>query len=743
MAPYIGTAVSRVDGVAKVTGAAKYAAEVNVPGLVYGSVVGASIAKGRITRIDTSAALSVDGVLTVLTHENRPRMADNDQAYKDDVAPDGSPFRPVYDDKIKFNGQPIALVVAETSEIARFAASLVHVQYDEEAHVTDLHRQRDAATAVKAPTNPIEALFTPPKPRGDADRALAAAAVRHEGEYYVPIEHHNPMELYASTVIFEGNGKLTVYDKTQGVQNVQRYLCGVFGMKPEDVRVMSPFMGGGFGSGLRPQFEVVLAVLAARALQRSVRVVLTRPQMYALGYRPAMIQRIALGANTAGTLDAITHDAVTVTSQYEDFYRQETGWSGLLYKSPNAKYVHRLARLDLATSCDMRAPSAATAVYALECAMDELAIALKIDPVELRLRCYSDRDQHEDRPFSSKALRECYRQGAEAFGWNGRSPEPRSMRDGSDLVGWGMATGVWEAMQMPIAVRIVLTSNGHAEVACATSDIGTGTYTIMAQVAADMLGLPIDNISIKLGDSSLPQSPVEGGSWIAASVANGIATTAEAIRNELLRLAKRVPDSPLANAELDDMALADGKLVSKRDPSRAVSIADVMRHGAIDRIEQDVTTNPSQDASRAHNTHSAIFAEVRIDEQLGVIRVTRVVSAVAAGRILNTKTASSQILGGVVWGIGMALHEETLIDHRFGRIMNANIAEYHVPVNADVHDIKVIFVDEPDEMINPLGIKGLGEIGIVGVAPAIANAIYHATGKRVRDLPITLDKLMR
>jgi len=317
------------------------------------------------------------------------------------------------------------------------------------------------------------------------------------------------------------------------------------------------------------------------------------------------------------------------------------------------------------------------------------------------------------------------------------------MRDGSDLVGWGMATGVWEAMQMPIAVRIVLTSNGHAEVACATSDIGTGTYTIMAQVAADMLGLPIDNISIKLGDSSLPQSPVEGGSWIAASVANGIATTAEAIRNELLRLAKRVPDSPLANAELDDMALADGKLVSKRDPSRAVSIADVMRHGAVDRIEQDVTTNPSQDASRAHNTHSAIFVEVRIDEQLGVIRVTRVVSAVAAGRILNTKTASSQILGGVVWGIGMALHEETLIDHRFGRIMNANIAEYHVPVNADVHDIKVIFVDEPDEMVNPLGIKGLGEIGIVGVAAAIANAVYHATGKRVRDLPITLDKLMR
>jgi xanthine dehydrogenase YagR molybdenum-binding subunit len=390
----------------------------------------------------------------------------------------------------------------------------------------------------------------------------------------------------------------------------------------------------------------------------------------------------------------------------------------------------------------MRAPSAATGLYALESAMDELAIALKLDPLELRLRCYSDRDQHDDRPYASKALRECYRQGAEAFGWSKRKPEPRSMRDGSDLVGWGMATGVWDAFQAPISVRIVLGANGHAEVACATSDIGTGTYTIMAQVAADMLGLPLENVSIKLGDSSLPQSPVEGGSWIAASIANGIATTAQAIRDELLRLAKHMPNSPLAQAAPDDVTLADGKLASKRDPSRTVSVTDAMRHGAIDRIERELTTNPAEDHTRAHNTHSAVFAEVRVDEQLGVIRVTRVVSAVAAGRILNTKTASSQILGGVVWGIGMALHEETLIDHSLGRIMNANIAEYHVPVNADVHDIKVIFVDEQDDS-NPLGIKGVGEIGIVGVAAAIANAVYHATGRRVRDLPITLDKLSK
>jgi xanthine dehydrogenase YagR molybdenum-binding subunit len=740
MASYIGTATSRVDGVAKVTGAAKYAAEFNAPGLVYGSIVTSTIAKGCIRRIDPSAAMRVKGVIDVLTHENRPPMADNDQAYKDETAPAGSPFRPLYDDKIVFSGQPIALVVAATSEVARFAASLVRVEYEKEAHVTDVNRRRDAAIPVKPPTTPIEALFTPPKPRGAPEQALAAAAVRHEAEYYTPIEHHNPIELYAATAIYEGNGKLTVYDKTQGVQNVQRYLCGVFGMKSEDVRVVSPFVGGAFGSGLRPQFEAVLAVLAARALRRPVRVVLTRPQMYALGYRPAMIQRIALGATTTGTLDATTHDAITVTSQYEDFFRQETGWSGLLYKCANAKYAHNLAKLDLPTSCDMRCPSAATAVFALESAMDELAVALKLDPLELRLRCYSDLDQNTGRPYSSKALRECYRQGAEAFGWDKRNREARSMRDGGDLVGWGMATGIWEAAQAPITVRIVLGASGHAEVACATSDIGTGTYTIMAQVAADMLGMPLDKISVKLGDSSLPQSPVEGGSWIAASVSNGIVTTAAAIRDELLRLAKQMRNSPLSNAAPDEIMLTNGKLVSKRDGTRSVSIAEAMRHGAVDRIEQEKTTTPAQDFSRASNTHAAVFAEVRVDEQLGVIRVTRVVSAVAAGRILNTKTASSQISGSVVWGIGMALHEETLIDHRFGRIVNANIAEYHVPVNADVHDIKVIFVDEPDDS-NPLGVKGLGEIGIVGVAAAIANAVYHAVGARVRDLPITLDKL--
>jgi xanthine dehydrogenase YagR molybdenum-binding subunit len=732
MVNYIGTATPRVDGRAKVTGEAKYAGEFKTSGLAYGSVVESTIPKGRIARIDTSEALRVEGVLDVLTHANRPRMAGANDAWKDDVAPEeGSPFRPLYDDKIRFSGQPIALVVAEEWEIARYAASLVRIEYEKQPFVTDLNKQRDQAFVVKKPD----------KQRGNVKRAYAAADVRHEAEYFIPTEHHNPMELFASTVRWDGGGKLTVYDKTQGVQNVQRYLCSVFKKKADDLRVISPFVGGAFGSGLRPQYQVVLAVLGALALKRSVCLVLTRQQMYGLGYRPATIERLALGAKADGTLDTITHEAIAVTSQFEDFSRNDTGWSALLYKSANAKYLHRLARLDVPTSSDMRAPGAATGVYALESAMDELAVALKLDPIELRLRCYSDRDQNEDVPYTSKQLRECYHQGAQAFGWDRRKPEPRSMRDGSELVGWGMATGVWEALQMPVAARIVLTANGHAEVSCAASDIGTGTYTIMAQVAADTLGLQLENITIKLGDSTLPQAPVEGGSWMAASASHAVATTAKEVRKDLLALAKAMKDSPLSGTKPEDVVLADGKVISKQDAGRAVSITDAMRHGAVDRIEKETTNSFPDDSSHARNTHSAVFVEVKVDEQLSVIRVTRVVSAIAAGRILNTQTAHSQIMGSVVGGIGMALHEETLYDHRFGRIMNANIAEYHVPVNADVQDIKVIFVDEPDEIINPLGIKGLGEIGIVGVAAAIANAVYHATGTRVRDLPITLDKL--
>jgi xanthine dehydrogenase YagR molybdenum-binding subunit len=728
----IGTSVSRVDGRAKVTGHAKYAGEFAAPDLVHGVVVTSTITKGRITSIDRSRALSVPGVIDVLSHDNRPNMAAKDDGYHDDVAPEGgSPFRPLYDDKVHFNGQPVALVVADDEDTARFAATLVEIQYRDETFATDLLAAREQAETVEKPV----------KPRGDAAKALAAATVRHQAEYVVPAEYHNPMELFAATAVWR-NGKLTVYDKTQGVQNVQRYVCGVFDLESDDVQVVSPFVGGAFGAGLRPQYEVVLATMAALKLKRSVRVVLTRAQMYGLSYRPATIERLALGARHDGSLAAVTHEAIAMTSQYEAFSRNDIGWAELLYRSDTSRCVHRLAKLDVATPSDMRAPGAASGVYALECAMDELAVALKMDPMELRLRCYSEQDQSKGVPYTSKQLRECYRQAANAFGWPQRSPEPRSMRDGSELVGWGMATGVWEALQMPFATRIVLTSNGHAEVASATSDIGTGSYTIMAQVAADMLGVGIDNVTVKLGDSSLPLAQVEGGSWTAASVSHAIVNAAGEIRKQLLAVAQGMPESPLTGLKDDEVTLIDGALVAVADRSKAVVVADVMRHGRLERIETERGSDFEPDDTHAANTHSAVFAEVKVDEELGIVRVTRVVNAVAAGRIINTKTAASQIMGGVVWGIGMALHEEALIDHRFGRIMNANIAEYHVPVNADIHDIQVIFVEEPDPVINKLGIKGVGEIGIVGVAAAIANAVYHATGQRVRDLPITLDKVV-
>jgi xanthine dehydrogenase YagR molybdenum-binding subunit len=732
MRAHIGQPTSRYDGRAKVTGAAKYAGEFNTQGLAHGVIVTSRTAKGRVTRIDAGEALRVPGVLDVLTHQNRPNMAANDKAYQDDVAPDGSPYRPLYDDKVLFSDQPVAVVLAEEWEIAQHAATLVRVEYEEEPHATAIHAHRSEAYEYSRPA----------KPRGNAEKAYAAAEVQHEAEYFVPVEHHNPMELFASTVIWEGDGKLTVYDKTQGVQNVQRYLCAVFKMKPENVRVVSPYVGGAFGSGLRPGHQAALAVLAALALSRSVRIVMTRQQMFTLGYRPATIEQLRLGAKAGGTLDAVIHEAIAMTSRHEEFARNDTGWAGALYKSPAARYVHHLVKLDLPTPADMRAPGGATGVYGLECAMDELATRLNLDPLELRLRCYSDRDQNEGTPYSSKKLRECYAQGAEAFGWDKRSPEPRSMREDHELIGYGMATGIWEAMQEETAARVVLTANGHAEVSCATSDIGTGTYTIMAQLTADMLGLPIENVTVRLGHSTLPQSPVEGGSWMAASVAGAIGAAAEKVRTELLRLAKKMPDTPFGGAKSADVTLRDGKLTSKDNAAQALAVTDIMRHAKLDRVEQEAAAGSNDDGKHARYAHSAVFAEARVDEELGIVRVTRIVNAVAAGRILNPKTARSQVMGGVVFGLGMALHEETLTDHRFGRFMNANLGEYHVPVNADVQDIKVIFVEEHDDIINPLGIKGVGEIGVVGTAAAIANAIYHATGKRVRDLPITPSKLL-
>ena len=739
----IGKPVSRVDGPEKVTGKAKYAAEFAVPDLAYGYVVSSTIAKGKIKKIDSSDALSLDGVLQVFTHENRPGLAWFDMSYKDQDAPPGSPFRPLYDAEIKFSGQPIALVVAKTFELARYAASLVRVEYKEDAHLTNLEANLSKA---REPKTGLATLLKPPppKPKGDFEQAFADAPATMTGRYVHSAEHHNPMEMFASTVVYEKNGKLTIYDKTQGVTNSILYVTQVFGLSFKDVRVLSPFVGGGFGSGLRPQYQLFLAVMAARELKQSVRVSLTRQQMFTFGHRPATVQNVALGALADGSLNALYHDAVAETSRFEDYTEVVVNWGGILYPPPNITQKYNLVPLDVYSPLDMRAPGGVTGMHALESAVDELSYTLGIDPLELRLKNYTETDPSEERPFSSKELRECFRQGAERFGWASRNPEPRSMKDGHHLIGWGMATGIWDAMQAPARAEAALLVNGKLRVSSATADIGTGTYTIMTQIAADTLGVPVEDVMAKLGDTDMPVAPIQGGSWTAATVGTAVKEACEAVGKALLKLAKKMPDSPFAGAKWQDVAFVDKQMRLKDDPSVVVSLQTLVDQNGGKAVRKTATGLPNMLKQRKYsrNAHAAAFVEVTVDEDFGTVRVTRAVTAVAGGRILNPKTAQSQILGSMVWGISKALEEESVLDNNFGRFMNHSLAEYHVAVNADIHDLDVIFVAEHDDIVNPLGVKGLGEIGVVAMPAAIANAVYHATGKRVRDLPITLDRLM-
>jgi xanthine dehydrogenase YagR molybdenum-binding subunit len=739
----IGTPLSRVDGVAKVTGAARYSAEYAAEGLLYGVVVSSAIAKGQITAIEEAAARSVPGVVEILTHKNRPHIAWFDSSYQDLVAPPGAPFRALYDDQIHFSGQPIALVLAKTFEAARFAATRLEVSYAALPHNIDFDKSLEEKFLPSKKRN----TYHPPKNRGDAPAAFDAAPLKIDADYHLATEHHNPMEMHASTVIWSGDGKITVFDKNQGSQNVQAYISNIFGFSKDKVRVINAFVGGGFGSGLRPQYQVYLAVMAAKFLERSVRVVLTRQQMFTHVHRPEATYQVKLGAERSGRLTAIIGNATTSTSRFENNMEDVVIWGMMNYACPNASGEYTVAPRDTYTSGDMRAPGAATGMTLFEIAMDEMAYAANIDPLAFRLINYSETEAMNGLPFTSKALRQAYREGAEAFGWAKRSPAPRSMRDGKELVGWGIATGIWDAMFSKTSASADLGSNGHLEIATASSDIGTGTYTVMTQVAADTLGLPLDQITARLGDSDMPTSPVEGGSWAAASAGAAVQLACRAVGEKLLKAAGRVAGKPLGGAGIDDVNFADGSLVLKSDASKRVNFADAMRAANLESIHVEETASAGikgmiSQMRKARNTHSAIFAEVKVDEELNVVRVTRIVIAVAAGRIINPKTARSQILGGVVMGIGMALHEETFADAKLGRFMNHNFAEYHIPANADINDIEVIFVDEPDPEVTPLGVKGLGEIGIVGTAAAVANAIFHATGKRVRSLPITIDKLL-
>lgn len=711
--------MSRLDGVAKVTGQAKYTSEFQVKDAAYGFIVQSTIAKGSIKTIDTSEAERQSGVIKIFTHLNAVKSKATDAA-----------FCALQSDKIVFGDQPIALVVAETFEQARHAARLVRATYAEEKAQTDTLKARTVET-------------WEPEARGNPAQAFKDSPVKIEAEYTIPIEHHNPLEPHAAIAVWTGE-KLTLFDKTQGVCGVRAHLMQSFGIGAELVNVVSAFIGGAFGSALNPNYYPFLAAMAAREIKRPVKLSYTRRQMFTgHGYRPFTWQKVSIGASRDGKLQSIIHKAVGNTSSFEDFAENPNMFGRTLYDCPNYDTPYKLAKLDLPTPTWMRAPGGVSGAFALESALDELAYKLKIDPLELRIINYAEKDPDSGKEFSSKALMDCFKQGAAKFGWEKRVFEPRSMRDGRWLVGWGTATGTWSAMQMPASIKITYKVGGTALVASATADIGPGTYTVITAIAAEFLGLAPGHVEFAFGDTNLPQAPVQGGSFTTASVGSAAHGAALNIRRKLFDMALKETNSPFSGAKADDAEMADDRLRLKTDQSKSVSIGELMRKNKLTEIVENYTSKPEA-VRRKYTTmaHGAQFVEVKVDEDLGTVKVTRVVEATACGKIMNPKTSHSQEMGGVVWGIGMALHENTEIDHRYGRMTTTNLADYHVPSNADIHSVETDFIEEEDKIVNALGVKGMGELCMVGIPAAIANAIFHATGKRVRDLPITVDKLL-
>jgi xanthine dehydrogenase YagR molybdenum-binding subunit len=706
----IGKPVSRVDGRQKVTGIATYAAEFDIPGQAHGAIVRSTVANGRIASIDSSTAERAPGVIAVVTHRNAPKLPY--RPHRAFVDPDvGERLHVLQGDRISHQGQPVALVVAETLEQAVHAASLVRLSYTEEAGATDISR---AAPAMPTSQQTDQGERRPPQSRrGDPEGALAGAEVKFEATYIIPRENHNPIEMHATIAAWQGD-RLTLWDKTQWVYNVAEEIAAVFGVPAENVRVISPFVGGAFGSGLRTWPHVTLAALGARVARRPVKVMLSRREMYyGVGYRPHTVQRVALGASREGRLTALVHDAHQETSTYEEYSESLINASRFLHSCPNVHTRHRIARLNVHTPTFMRAPGECSGVYALESAMDELALALNIDPVELRLRNEPELDEFKKLPFSSRSSKECYRVAAERFGWSRRNPKPRSMRDGRWLIGWGMASATYPMNYAPASARARLMPDGTVEVTSAASDMGPGTWTSMTQVAAETLGLPIERVKFILGDTRLPRAPVHGGSLTMASVGSAVQAACRKLREE-------------ASASVGASGLADA--------SRQIA----------QPIEATADVQPGDEGQRfSMHSFGALFVEVAVDPDLGETRVRRMVGAYGAGRIVNPKTTRSQCIGGMIGGIGMALMEHSVVDARNGRVVNANLAEYPLPVHADAPPVMdVVFVEEHDPHVNPLGVKGVGEIALVGVAPAIANAVFHATGKRIRELPITPDKLL-
>jgi xanthine dehydrogenase YagR molybdenum-binding subunit len=742
VSPAIGRSVDRVDGHQKVTGAARYTAEIGLPGLTHAALVGATIPSGRVAAIDDSRAIAAGGVLAILTHQNMPAVEPLRllPSLVGGPAP-GESFFPMQDDVVHYAGQPVALVIADSHEAAQHAASLVEVSYVRTPSITVIDEGRDDAYEAE---RLFGGLMPGREERGDVDAALAAAQVRVDIACRFAANNHNPLEPSATTAVWDGD-RVTLYDSTQGIRASQLTVAHLLGMSLSDVRVRTEFVGGGFGCKAMTWPHVTLAALAARHVGRPVRLSLTRPQMFtSTGHREEQEQRLSIGATREGRITAIDHEKLSITSPFDDWAEPATGASSQVYACPNYRGVHRLVRGNTMTPTFTRGPGESLGAFVLETAMDELAHELGVDPVELRLRAHSPVDAN-DNPWSSDGLAECLGRGAELFGWSRRDPTPRSRRDGDWLIGSGMSAASYPVpLFMPTQrARARIFADGNAVVETATQEFGTGVTTVMTQVGADALGLPLEAMRFAAGDTDMPNSTAAVGSAGSAMVSMAVHAAGTALREQLLAMAVADPGSPLHGADPAAIDVQDGRMALRRDPGTGETYAALLGRNRQSDVEALGSWSPPPlDTPHGLLTFGAQFAEVGVDPELGLVRVRRMVGVFAPGRVLNPKTSRSQLMGGMHWGLGQALLEGNRMDPRAGRWGANNLGEYLVPVNADAPEVTVDFVDVVDEVVNPLGVKGVGEIGQVGVAAAIANAVFHATGRRIRELPMAAELVM-
>jgi xanthine dehydrogenase YagR molybdenum-binding subunit len=732
----VGQPISRIDGRLKVTGRARYTADIPLETIVHAAIVYSTIANGRIVSIETAVAENAPGVLAVLTHKNMPRM--NQQSWSH-LRPQGQTYLPLQDDRIHYAGQPVALVVASTLDQATYAGTLIKVAYETHPPVVF-----DLRTAMEDAVEPPQRMWPLSSSVGDADKAIAGAAVRVEQTYTMPDRHHNAMEPHVTLAVWGRDGSLTLYDSTQMVVGTKKLVSLVLGIPEEKINVVCEFLGGGFGGKSWSWPHTLLAALAAKVVNRPVRLQLSRAQMYSMvGHQAGTVQTIALGASSNGNLSGIRHDSINPTSMFDDYVEYAAMASRHLWRaSGGIATSHRVVHVNRNSPVVLRAPMEAQGHFALECAMDELAYATGVDPVELRLRNDTDTDPYSGRPFSTRALRECLTRGAARFGWDRRTPEPRSMRDERYLIGQGVAAAIYTHWRWPGKARVTINGGGSALVEAAAHDIGTGTYTVMAQVAADVLGLAPDKVTVRLGDTRLPESHPAIGSATVSNATAAVMLAAQAAREKAIALTLTDRDAPFAGAAPDDVIVADGRLELAKT-NLNVTYAELLARNGLSSLvgEGDYAPVEEVNGPKAIFSFSAVFAEVRVDAELGLVRLNRFVGAYDAGRIINPKTARSQAIGGIIWGVGQALLEQSETDPASGQFINRNYSGYLVPTNADIPELEVLFVGGFDAEASPLGTKGLGELTAVSVAPAIANAVYHATGKRVRDLPITIERL--